>query len=394
MDENKEVLKDQLYYACQAQLPGDDDAAYEQVFTQEDLQGLDVVPPKDLKTLMGLVQALTNDMLFIPLSTAHGPVWRLRPEKEAAKYRGLTADQKMVYGWIDSAGAEGIWQQTLRNKSGINQDQTFKTILKQLETKRLITHFMSVQHVSHKCWIKASITPSLKATGGPWYTDGDLDESFINILLNVVFNAVKEQGSYYSMGGAGRAGSTSPVLPKKVLKGKESEVALAARGKKRDADAMAADDDGGAVRATSPHKLRKTAHGGVPPHHPQPVRLPLPAGYRRYITLTELTEKIASTNITKGQKLKESDVKQLLDVLIFDDRVEEVVVGRRRGYRVTSVAKHDPSSTFTPGVEQSYERPTNGLTEAPCGRCPVFDLCEAGGPVWPGGCEYFDQWLV
>jgi len=39
------------------------------------------------------------------------------------------------------------------------------------------------------------------------------------------------------------------------------------------------------------------------------------------------------------------------------------------------------------------EPPGNGLTEVPCGRCPVFELCEEGGPVSPANCVYFDQWL-
>ena len=34
------------------------------------------------------------------------------------------------------------------------------------------------------------------------------------------------------------------------------------------------------------------------------------------------------------------------------------------------------------------------LSEAPCGRCPVFDLCEEGGPVAPSNCEYFNDWLA
>ncbi|KAI5285665.1 34-kDa subunit of RNA polymerase III (C), partial [Ascosphaera acerosa] len=35
----------------------------------------------------------------------------------------------------------------------------------------------------------------------------------------------------------------------------------------------------------------------------------------------------------------------------------------------------------------------NGLTEMPCGRCPVFELCEDNGPVNPHNCEYYDEWL-
>jgi len=37
--------------------------------------------------------------------------------------------------------------------------------------------------------------------------------------------------------------------------------------------------------------------------------------------------------------------------------------------------------------------PGNGFSEAPCSRCPVFRLCEDGGPVDARSCEYFEKWL-
>lgn len=39
------------------------------------------------------------------------------------------------------------------------------------------------------------------------------------------------------------------------------------------------------------------------------------------------------------------------------------------------------------------ERVVLGWSEAPCGRCPVFDFCQEGGPVGPSGCEYYGEWL-
>jgi DNA-directed RNA polymerase III subunit RPC6 len=44
-------------------------------------------------------------------------------------------------------------------------------------------------------------------------------------------------------------------------------------------------------------------------------------------------------------------------------------------------------------ISMGAEATGNGLTETPCGRCPVFDLCEEGGPVSPSNCVYFVQWL-
>ena len=45
------------------------------------------------------------------------------------------------------------------------------------------------------------------------------------------------------------------------------------------------------------------------------------------------------------------------------------------------------------GGSGSGRGPGNGLSAVPCGRCPVFNLCEVGGPVNAEECVYFDEWL-
>lgn len=39
------------------------------------------------------------------------------------------------------------------------------------------------------------------------------------------------------------------------------------------------------------------------------------------------------------------------------------------------------------------ERVSLGWSQAPCGRCPVFDFCHEGGPVNPKECTYYGDWL-
>lgn len=385
MDPDKlSILKNALYDACVEKLEGEDDKDWQRVFTQEDLQAMEVVPAKDLRALSLVIRALSEEYLFITISTTHGAAWRIRPESEALKYHGLTQDQNIIYSLIDNAGSEGIWQQDMRKKTNM-RDQILKKVLKELENqKKLISSFTSVQAVSHRCYIKASIKPSEKATGGPWFADGDLDESFIEMLLAVTHNLIKQSGTYLSLRGeATRTASLSPVLPKKVINGSQSDAAVAARGKKRPADDMATDDD---PFGDSPTKSRKKSS--------QPVRIPMPAGYKNYMTVSEITQQLAGSNVSKGMPLKEADIQQLLDVLIYENRVEEVKVGSRVGYRTIRASKLDIATNKVTLEEETVEPPNNGLTTAPCGRCPVFQLCEEGGPVWAGGCEYFDQWLV
>ena len=39
------------------------------------------------------------------------------------------------------------------------------------------------------------------------------------------------------------------------------------------------------------------------------------------------------------------------------------------------------------------ERVSLGWSQAPCGRCPVFDFCHESGPVNPNDCTYYGDWL-
>ena len=111
--------------------------------------------------------------------------------------------------------------------------------------------------------------------------------------------------------------------------------------------------------------------------------LPLPAGYQEYPTLHELTAFIEEKEVSKDTTLSSEEIQQLLDLLVYDGKIERLVAG--------------PEAFAYKALRKSFleedERLNSVLTEAPCGRCPVFDLCEEGGPVGPSNCEYFNDWL-
>jgi DNA-directed RNA polymerase III subunit RPC6 len=110
--------------------------------------------------------------------------------------------------------------------------------------------------------------------------------------------------------------------------------------------------------------------------------LPLPAGYQGYPTLKELTLHVETSGATTTTLTRE-EISQLLDVLEFDGKIEKIVAG--------------PDDVAWRALKQSARELedgiSNGLTETPCSGCPVFDLCEEGGPVAPSNCEYFRTWL-
>ncbi|KAI1765631.1 RNA polymerase Rpc34 [Hypoxylon sp. FL1150] len=375
MDDETSILKSQLYDACQDACASNP----EKLFSQEDLMGLNVLPPKDIKRLLQLIQLLTKERLLAPVHFHNGLAWRLRTEADAAKYKQLnTEDQMLVYEIIDLAGAEGAWQQDIKKRLNL-QDNALRKALKELESKRFVHQFTTVENATKKMWIKTGLQPSARATGGPWFTDQYLDEAFIDVLQSVVMRLIKEKGSYRTTDKRGAAArSVSPVLPKKgVIKGGLSEAAI--KSKKRAADAMSK-DDGGPVTAPA-SKFRGT------------VRIPLPAGYTDYPTTEEITESLVESQIAKGQPLKTEHVQELIDILVWENRIEEVRMGDRVGYRAVRITKQNPEYVKVDS-EDFWEPRTNGLTTVPCGKCPVFELCEEGGPVWAGGCEYFDKWLA
>ncbi|KID78824.1 uncharacterized protein G6M90_00g026210 [Metarhizium brunneum] len=371
------VWKEALYERCKEAGPGND------LFSQDDLLRLDVIPNKDLLLLARVVQSLSDDKLFITMREASGQVlWKWRDAQEAHKYKQCSTDEQvMVYSLIDDSGGDGIWSQTLQKRLNMH-DSVLKNAIKQLQTKGLIAPFKNVEHPNKKMYIKASIRPSDRATGGPWYTDQNLDEAFIEELQRVVFDFVKRQSGYRSThGGAGASASARSQVPTKgVIKGTAAD-----KGKKRDASEM----------SKPPAKAVKASAGATPRR--EAALLPLPAGYTAYPTVRDIARLLSSSGITNNTILSEEDVKKLVDVLVWDNLIEPIKIAGRMGYRVSRVAKQSPQNwagredpTGRSGDPELYLSP---YTEAPCGKCPVFELCEEGGPVGPSNCEYFKRWL-
>lgn len=301
----------------------------------------------------------------------------------------------MVYSMIDEAGADGIWSRTLKARLGMH-DSVMKVAIKHLEARGYITDMKSVEHPNKKMYIKANLRPSDRATGGPWYTDSSLDEGFIGELGRIIFDYIKRESAYVSTSSHQQAKEDGAKQPKKgVVQG----------GKKRRAEDISTDEKTPTAAASS---SKHDKH-----HRTRQALLPLPAGYTGYPTAEDIAYFIHETGITNNTTLSTADIQQLVDVLVYDGLLEPVRVGGRKlpGYRVVRAASLDPTP-LTQQIEREQEKQgpaggavdmsaiqigpppgSNGMTEAPCGRCPVFDLCEEGGPVSPSNCVYFNKWL-
>ncbi|KAF4125005.1 hypothetical protein GMORB2_3844 [Geosmithia morbida] len=362
------------------------------LFTQDNLMDLGVIPNGDKGLLLRVVQALSDDKLFVTMREASGNVfWKWRDAQEAHKYKQCTSDEQiMVYSLIDDSGGDGIWSQTLQRRLNMH-DTVLKNAIKQLQAKGLIVPFKNVEHPNKKMFIKASIQPSDRATGGPWYTDQNLDEAFIEELQRVIFDYVKRQSTYVSRNHTpSPASAPTPASAPAPAPAKNGTSANGtAAGRKRDAKEMMATD----TPAAPASKLAKTA---TQQQQRKDVLLPLPAGYKGYPTVRDIARLLSASGITNNTILSEQDVKKLVDVLVWDNLVEPVKVAGKIGFRVSRVAKQSTESwagrddTSVAGRDvksEPYVSPYSDHQDT-----PVFDLYEEGAAVGPSNCVYYTRW--
>lgn len=275
-------------------------------------------------------------------------------------YRGLTSEEEVVYSYVDEAGNEGAWTKNIKLRSGLHE-AVIAACFKKLKAKNLVSEMKSVEHTTRKMYIKSNLSPSDRATGGPWYTDGELDEGMIDTIMNLLFDYILKKTFYYSKSYGGVAKTKEP---KKVVNGKK----LSPEEVRAKRDAVLGEEG-------MDEKTKRMRH--------YEKHLPMPAGYQGYPTLDELTVWIESTNVLTNTTLSSAELQQVLAVMIFDDRIEEVLNG-----------SEGPTYRTVRRSIKSEDDKGSVLNEVPCGRCPVFDLCEEGGPVGPSNCEYFNEWLT
>lgn len=261
----------------------------------------------------------------------------------AVRYKSLSAEEALVYSYIESSGREGTWTRILRARTNLHPT-VMNRCLKHLEKINYIKPIKSVKFPGRKTYMLAHLQPSDDVTGGPYYTDGVLDEEFVHQL-----------GYWAEKYVAGRSWSYTSMDESEKRKNKNKLSAEQAQ------ELRAAE-----LEAGSTSERRRTM-------------LPMPPGYMGYPTIHEITKAINQSGLS-GVTMKEAEMKQLLDVLVWDGKLHTALNGKA----------YKSSRMFE---EYNGDSAGNGLTESPCGRCPVADICEEGGPVNARTCEYFQEWL-
>jgi len=265
----------------------------------------------------------------------------------------------MVYSHIDESGAEGIWIRTIKMRSKLH-DSVVQKALKELESKSLVTTMKSVEHPTRKMYIKSTIRASEKATGGPFFDNGELDEEFISMMYKTLIKYISHRSFYRSstlLRNANKSISQAKMTPEEIKAARDK--GLGPRGAK--------------VQPVESKRAMMVRN--------YESMVPMPQGYMGYPGVHEMTAFVEEKGLAKTT-LTSVEVQQLLDVMCYDDIIEKVHGGAEGiSYRALRKSLLDEDEIGSV------------LTEMPCGRCPVFDLCEEGGPVGPSNCVYFNDWL-
>jgi len=104
----------------------------------------------------------------------------------------MGGEEGMVLSQIQAAGNEGIWTKQLKAKTELHQT-VITRCLKSLESKQLIKAVKSVKHPTRKIYMMANLEPSVEITGGPWYTDNELDVEFIRMLSSACLQYIRDR---------------------------------------------------------------------------------------------------------------------------------------------------------------------------------------------------------
>lgn len=316
------------------------------VFFQRDLSNMQIA--ETMGELTMLLQELCDRHLMKLMTFDGEPCWKLRSRSEADKLRRLTPDERLLYHHIDQVQSEGIWSKALRARTNVTQ-QVLTKCLKSLESKDLVQSVMSVKFPNRKMYLLKHLRPSEDIAGGPWQTDGDFDMALIDTVSDLVARRV------------------------------ESETCIKIRGNWSD---YAAADRAAAIARKKAHVQAVRDIEDAPPV--KPFRPPVDPNASRlvhrnnphYPTAASLSEWLNGTGLLKGKIVREDDMEQLLETMVLDGRLEKI---SRTNYRVV--------------LATTDVKVFNGFVDAPCGNCPVFDLCGDEGEISARTCVYFGEWL-
>ncbi|KAJ6599290.1 RNA polymerase Rpc34 subunit-domain-containing protein [Mycena vulgaris] len=153
-------------------------------------QAESVIP--DQKARQNALNFLLGVGLFKSLKDAKGNIiFRAVTKGELEQTKDLSGEESLVLGHIKATTNEGIWTKHLKSKTNLHQT-IIDRCLKTLTQKKLIKRVPSVQHPTRKIYMLEHIEPSVGLTGGPWYTESELDTVFIETISKACLKFIRD----------------------------------------------------------------------------------------------------------------------------------------------------------------------------------------------------------
>lgn len=382
---------DLLYEEC-AKAALNCEEKFGKTFGQDDLLSLckDAGLSKvfDLKTLMPLVQALSSSCLFGSHKAKGGSLcWAVRPRDAAKQMQKLSAEEKIVYIMIEESQTNGIWVRNIKKRSNLT-DQGLGKVTARLEKLQLVKAVKNIKAPAQKTFMLYRLAPDDAVTGGSFYDGGELDETLVEELGNLIVFHCRQFGW-----AAEKRRKIKREAPEAITipddEGTRGASPEETRGRKKRKISQTQDiEDAGPVRKAHRREYEGHTH----------VQLSYPANHE-YLNVHQIHEFITGNNFVRASKqssLTVDEVQNIINMLVWDEKLEPINNGYRtvRGVKQPTMSGQDDDDDLM-GVKllNDPERRGNGLTEMPCGRCPVLNVCGKGGPINAANCVYFDQWL-
>ncbi|KZT01349.1 uncharacterized protein LAESUDRAFT_815967 [Laetiporus sulphureus 93-53] len=147
----------------------------------------------DAASRMDAINFLLGTGLFKAMKDTKGVLsFRVVAKKEIEVKKDMTGEEGMVLSHIQASGNEGIWTKHLKAKTELHQTIIDRCI-KSLTQKQLIKAVKSVKYPTRKIYMLFHLDPSVEMTGGPWYTDNELDTEFIKLLCSACLRFIRDR---------------------------------------------------------------------------------------------------------------------------------------------------------------------------------------------------------
>lgn len=415
-----------------------------QTISNEKMQN--VFGDMDVNELQKSINSLLSKSLLSAQQDHNGALQFIAFSKSDASTMGqLDHDEGIIYSFIRVAGNEGIWTKQLKLRANLHQT-VMQRCLKSLESKGLIKAVKSVKFPTRKIYMLSSLTPSVELSGGPWYTDNELDTVFIDQLCTVLYQFIASK-TWPGKRDESRDPSDRPIYPAShinslptastclhflknanitdtdlqvenvqslldvlVYDGKVEKIPHFRRGGNDDddddewtskgkRDGYSDDSSEGSVVGSSDEENSEESRSSSDSESSEDDR-------RKRKRKSSKSDRRSSSKSKSGRSSRHSSRDR-------EDRRKKDKRKRKNDSSSKSISLRDDSenseededdedvimntgssagSVFVYRAVRQIRLET-GWIEVPCAHCPVFDFCSAGGPVNAEGCLYMRDWI-